>query len=852
MDFKCEHCKATFQNNDLYKRHMELERDVFIPGKEGVDYIVCKECGLRGKFIGGHIKQVHGMEVDDYRKKHGSPVSVGGPVRQGATFKCEHCGGEFKTDVPYYLHMKREREEFINGKEGIDYVVCRECGMRGKSLNTHIVTHGITVQQYMVKYSGSQITLDSVHNQQHASNIGKHSKPLSENAHAKTCEKCGELYDAGKPGIHITACIAKNPTLWMEEKDYLKCPECQMCLRILPPHLSQVHGWTKEKFSEERAKGMKFMTTSAMDEQKKTNVERFGTEHHWQNEEVKQRREDTWVEKYGVTNPFASKEIQDKIDATNIERYGVIHPMQNVDVFIKQQEACQNNRPTEPEKFLIEHCNCRNLVYTDRIRVIRIKQPVFKNGKWQQDVNPDFMVFPSNVLESAIECSRLKKRMDATKHNSKHIIEVFGDYYHSMKKTGILECIHVKQYIAGYASSGIKCLVLWEKELNHKAWEEGTQAKVEAFLQDAVLFEDKRYAEKLTKPWQDKRKAHLTCSNGSGERFKTQADLDAWNVSECNLWRPGLVEGEDYVVCRICGKRFEKLGVHIAKEHKISVEQYQNEHPGVLMVPSKYAVDLKVSAAKTWAKRQATPKPEKSIEVPEGVAGYDWVKCTLCDHYGENITRHVKDVHGMAVFEGYAAPLRSKKCEETFKAAAKKTWDTRGRTEKPDKALNKTHKQHGLTKEILEAHVTAGLSDAKIGELYSMTGEGIAYQRKKFGIEKTSSSEKAMAAGIVLLKDAAVVLNVTVDVLQHWVVADGLTGRDLTLDDYRAVKERRDIPEGSGTIEDVEGIIHKGNVRKAREWLKKNGVEPIGKFGRFEYYDLDDVKAKSNSIVEGN
>ena len=39
-----------------------------------------------------------------------------------------------------------------------------------------------------------------------------------------------------------------------------------------------------------------------------------------------------------------------------------------------------------------------------------------------------------------------------------------------------------------------------------------------------------------------------------------------------------------------------------------------------------------------------------------------------------------------------------------------------------------------LTKDVLNKLYAEGLSDKEIGNRYSMTGEGVAYRRKKYGI----------------------------------------------------------------------------------------------------------------------
>ena len=107
--------------------------------------------------------------------------------------------------------------------------------------------------------------------------------------------------------------------------------------------------------------------------------------------------------------------------------------------------------------------------------------------------------------------------------------------------------------------------------------------------------------------------------------------------------------------------------------------------------------------------------------------------CSLCGYKGANITRHLKREHGGA--EGYPGKIKSDRCVEHLSAGANSSWDVRGRKEPRDIGANKTHKEHGLTEDILRnLYIGEKLSDAKIGERYGITGEGVLYFRKKFGI----------------------------------------------------------------------------------------------------------------------
>ena len=70
-----------------------------------------------------------------------------------------------------------------------------------------------------------------------------------------------------------------------------------------------------------------------------TNIEKYGTKSPIQNEQIKEKSRETCQEKYGVGNPLQNKDIKDKSDATNIERYGVPNPQQNTDIRIKTRQT---------------------------------------------------------------------------------------------------------------------------------------------------------------------------------------------------------------------------------------------------------------------------------------------------------------------------------------------------------------------------------------------------------------------------------------------------------------------------------------------------------------------------------
>jgi hypothetical protein len=136
-----------------------------------------------------------------------------------------------------------------------------------------------------------------------------------------------------------------------------------------------------------------------------------------------------------------------KIRQTNMERYGVPHPMQN-------KEYAREH---------LEKMHSKNGINGLEKRFQEL-YPFFYfagDGKfWRylprlgQSKCPDFM-WKVDQLDSGVSFG-----------NVTHIIELFGDYWHSEKITGKSKEEHVKEIIEAWEEIGFKCLVLWEHEVH--------------------------------------------------------------------------------------------------------------------------------------------------------------------------------------------------------------------------------------------------------------------------------------------------------------------------------------------------------------------------------------------------
>ena len=67
--------------------------------------------------------------------------------------------------------------------------------------------------------------------------------------------------------------------------------------------------------------------------------------------------------------------------------------------------------------------------------------------------NPDFIIPGPDVLHPFRGVTK--------------VIEVFGDYWHSSKFTGLSNIEHENQIIQAYKVVNIDCLIIWEHEIKH-------------------------------------------------------------------------------------------------------------------------------------------------------------------------------------------------------------------------------------------------------------------------------------------------------------------------------------------------------------------------------------------------
>lgn len=144
-----------------------------ITGTEGWDYVVCRECGHRSVRVDRHVEK-HGMTIWTYREKHGadSPIRCGKMVAHMAAvhvtkqlskpvtawketkeYPCPLCsrlhtvgksmGGTHDMRCPECKETALKETEikmWAGKQEGLDYLVCLDCGYKAQNLASHITT----------------------------------------------------------------------------------------------------------------------------------------------------------------------------------------------------------------------------------------------------------------------------------------------------------------------------------------------------------------------------------------------------------------------------------------------------------------------------------------------------------------------------------------------------------------------------------------------------------------------------------------------------------------------------------------------------------------------------------------
>lgn len=195
--------------------------------------------------------------------------------------------------------------------------------------------------------------------------------------HFKSCKNCGNDYPWGKRGVTCSPLCAtalrkqsgsKFECVWCKEEftsnnpramycdrdHYSDCEKCGVSFVVASVH-------RPSKTCSSSCASALTHTEEADAKRKATSLERFGTEHPFQNDEIKakiqasldssekdmrfgsEKFQKTISEKYGVENASQIEEVKAKKAATSLKNYGVDNPMKSELIRKKQNDSTKEN-----------------------------------------------------------------------------------------------------------------------------------------------------------------------------------------------------------------------------------------------------------------------------------------------------------------------------------------------------------------------------------------------------------------------------------------------------------------------------------------------------------------------------
>lgn len=275
-----------------------------------------------------------------------------------------------------------------------------------------------------------------------------------------------------------------------------------------PQQVPEIREWTLRTTEERHGAPTMFETDGYRERYKEISRERFGTDHPMQSEEGRSRCFNIIQANHGVDTVFALPEFQARAYASNLANHGGVHSQQCPEVLAKARE-------TWLEKYGVDNpSKCEEVkarikdVWMGKYGVPFPPQSMWTNrtlcfpNKLEQAVigmlpsyvvyagdgtywvchagasrarNPDFVVLAHDQLEA------YRAGADLNGLRTWRIIEVFGDYWHGPKVTGVDRKTHKLEVVDFYSKAGIQCLILWESEI--KKHPRRTAERLRSFLE---------------------------------------------------------------------------------------------------------------------------------------------------------------------------------------------------------------------------------------------------------------------------------------------------------------------------------------------------------------------------------
>lgn len=427
---------------------------------------------------------------------------------------CEQWIAKFGAPFPYFKFSATPKRYTSSAVEGVDYVRCYVCATYGWDFRflrmvQHLEVHGLTEASYAELYPGKPIRLNLTNERRKAT--------------------VRSIY--GVDNVFQADSIKEASKETMLEKYGV----------ISPLQSKELKDKASETNLKRYGAANPFASEIIKEKIKQVNRERYGVDHPNQNPEIFAHRVATNLKRYGRKHFFETEEFKEKFRATSRENFGVDHPMQSAKgrelwetgiekiygvsnpllisaIHKKSQETSKENHGgvhhlADPKfievrkKHLLEKYGVDNISKVPAIKekIITIlksrwesgavpkmnelerfsatlfPENVVYSGDWSYWVtwvggkhkNPDFVVLTKEQLAAYRSGTPLQ---DLRTHL---VIEINGTFWHTKHK-GFTREQREKEFVDGYASIGIFCLVLWEEDIHSDI--ASTTTKIRDFL----------------------------------------------------------------------------------------------------------------------------------------------------------------------------------------------------------------------------------------------------------------------------------------------------------------------------------------------------------------------------------
>lgn len=415
---------------------------------EGVDYVRCQECpdgarGDRGLRLMDHVKKVHGLTKETYLERHlGALLNVPATLeRRKATVSERYDGATNVFQVP---DVKTRIRDVMAEKYGGMGVGSPE--LRAKIEQTNEVRYGST------------------------NPFG--SDEVQEKIRATWREKYGTDNPNQSPEVMAKRIATNRKTHGADH--YVETDEFKGKFKAA----SQDRFGTEHPMQSEKGRGLwgagcveklgvdnPLKDPDIYQKSYESNLSNHGGKHSQQCPEVLEKARATWREKYGTDNPSKVDAVKQKIKDVWEGKYGVPFPPQSL--WLNQTHSSPNGLERKVQAMLPVY-----VLYTGD-KTYNVRLPGTSRDKY-----PDFVVLAPDQLQAYQSGTPLKSlRIEA-------VCEAFGSYWHGPEITGVSRDDHYNDVMDYYARCGLRCLILWEHDVDKRPGEVANQLR--RFLSDVA------------------------------------------------------------------------------------------------------------------------------------------------------------------------------------------------------------------------------------------------------------------------------------------------------------------------------------------------------------------------------